>query len=73
MTGTMSKMTMAALLGVSLLSAGACTRTQQMTTGGAVLGAATGGIVGAATGGSAVGGAVVGGAIGAGTGYILSK
>jgi hypothetical protein len=57
----------------SVLTAGACSRTQQyMATGGA-LGAGGGAVVAAATGGSALGGAIIGGALGTGGGYVLSR
>jgi hypothetical protein len=62
-----------ALFATALLSAGACSRTQQyMATGGA-LGAGGGAVVAAATGGSALGGAIIGGAFGTGGGYVLSR
>jgi osmotically inducible lipoprotein OsmB len=64
---------LAVLASLSLVTAGACTRTQQYVGTGAALGAGGGAIIGAATGGSAVGGALIGGAVGAGTGYVLSR
>ena len=67
------KASLAGLFALSLLSTGACTRTQNyMATGGAI-GAGGGAIVAAATGGSALGGAILGGAIGTGGGYIASR
>lgn len=68
-----SKTAVAVLLGVSLIGAGACTRTQQYVGTGAAVGAVTGGVIGAATGGSTLGGAVIGGVGGAGVGYLLSR
>lgn len=68
-----SKAAVAVILGVSLIGAGACTRTQKYVGTGAAVGAGSGAIIGAATGGSAVGGAVIGGAAGAAGGYILSR
>ena len=73
MTRTASKAAMAALLGFSLLAAGACTRTQQYAATGAGLGAAGGAVIGAATGGSALTGAVIGGTAGAVTGGVLAQ
>ncbi len=58
---------------LGLLSAGACTRTQQYLATGAAVGAGGGAIVAAATGGSLLGGAIVGGALGTGGGYVLSR
>jgi hypothetical protein len=73
MIRTASKATAAALLGLSLLVAGACSKTQQYAATGGALGAAGGAIIGGATGGSAVGGAVIGGAAGAVTGVVLAQ
>jgi osmotically inducible lipoprotein OsmB len=64
---------LAAILGLILLSAGACTRTQNYMATGGGLGAGGGAVVAAATGGSVLGGAIVGGAIGTGAGYIASR
>ncbi len=70
---SIGKAALAAVLGLTLLATGACTRTQNyMATGGA-LGAGGGAVVAAATGGTVVGGAIVGGAIGTGAGYIASR
>lgn len=67
------KPALAAVFAASLMSAGACSRTQQyMATGGA-LGAGGGAVVAAATGGTVVGGAIVGGALGTGAGYVMSR
>lgn len=73
MNRSVGNMTMTALLGLALITAGACTRTQKYTATGAGLGAASGAVVAGATGGSVAGGALIGGAVGAGTGYVLSK
>jgi hypothetical protein len=73
MTRTASKAAMAALLGLSLLATGACTRTQQYAATGAGLGAAGGAVIGAATGGNALTGAVIGGTAGAVTGVVLAQ
>ena len=73
MVQRIGKAVLALVFAASLLSVGACTRTQNyMATGGA-LGAGGGAIVAAATGGAVVGGAIVGGAIGTGAGYIMSR
>lgn len=72
MIRTKSGVALALVAGFSLLTVGACTRTQQYVGTGAALGAGTGAIVGAATGGSAVGGALIGGAVGAGAGYVAA-
>jgi osmotically inducible lipoprotein OsmB len=61
------------VFGLTLLSAGACSRTQQYMATGAAVGAGGGAIVAAAAGGSVVGGALVGGALGTGSGYILAR
>lgn len=64
---------LAAVFGLSLLAAGACSRTQQYMATGAAVGAGGGAVVAAATGGTVLGGAIVGGALGTGGGYILSR
>jgi hypothetical protein len=63
----------ALVFAATLLSLGACTRTQNYMATGAALGAGGGAIVAAATGGGIVGGAIVGGALGTGAGYIMSR
>ena len=73
MTHSIAKMTMTALVGLTLVSAGACTRTQHYTATGAGLGAASGAVIAGATGGSVLGGAAIGGVVGGATGYVLSK
>lgn len=73
MTRTASRAAVAALLSLSLLSVGACSRTERYTATGAAVGAGGGALIGAATGGSAVGGAVIGGLGGAGVGYCIAR
>jgi osmotically inducible lipoprotein OsmB len=67
------KIVLSLIIGLSLLSAGGCTRTQNYMATGAGLGAAGGTLVAATTGGALVGGALVGGALGTGAGYIMSR
>jgi hypothetical protein len=64
---------MAALLGLSLITAGACSKTQRYAATGGAIGAAGGALVAGAAGGSVAGGAVVGGAAGAVTGAIVAQ
>lgn len=73
MVWSIGKASLAAVFALSLLSAGACTRTQQYMATGAAVGAGGGAVVAAATGGSAIGGAILGGALGTGGGYVLSR
>lgn len=73
MVGSIGKASLAAVFALSLLSASACTRTQQYMATGAAVGAGGGAVVAAATGGSVVGGAILGGALGTGGGYVLSR
>ena len=73
MTRTIGKAAIAAIMGLSLLTAGACSRTERYTATGGAIGAGSGAIIGAATGGSAVGGAVIGGVVGAGAGYCIAR
>lgn len=62
-----------AIVAASLVSLGACTRTQRYAATGGAVGAGTGAIVAGATGGSVAGGAVIGGVAGAVGGAILAK
>lgn len=73
MVQRIGRASLALVFGLSLLSAGACSRTQQYLATGAAVGAGGGAIVAAATGGSLVGGAIVGGALGTGGGYVMSR
>jgi osmotically inducible lipoprotein OsmB len=73
MVCSIGKAGLALVFALGLLSAGACSRTQQYLATGAAVGAGGGAVVAAATGGSVVGGAIVGGALGTGGGYILSR
>jgi osmotically inducible lipoprotein OsmB len=73
MIGTASKAAVAALFGLSLLTAGACSKTQQYAATGGVIGAAGGAAIAGASGGSVAGGAVIGGAAGAVTGAIVAQ
>lgn len=73
MTRTASKAVAAALLSLSLLTAGACSQTERYTATGAALGAGGGALIGAATGGSAAGGAVIGGVVGGVAGYCVAR
>ena len=73
MTKGIGKAALALVFGASLLTTGACTRTQNYMATGGGLGAAGGAVVAAATGGGVLGGAIVGGAIGTGAGYIASR
>lgn len=70
---SIGRASLALVFGLSLLAAGACSRTQQYLATGAAVGAGGGAIVAAAVGGSVVGGAIVGGALGTGGGYVLSR
>ena len=73
MVRSIGRVCLAAALALSLLGAGACTRTQNYMATGAAVGAGGGAVVAAATGGSIVGGALIGGALGTGGGYVLSR
>jgi osmotically inducible lipoprotein OsmB len=73
MTRTIGKTVFAAFLGVSLLAAGACTRTERYAATGGAIGAGTGAVVAGATGGNVLAGAAVGGAVGAVGGAVVSK
>jgi osmotically inducible lipoprotein OsmB len=73
MMTTMSRAAAAAFFGLALLSAGACSKTQQYAATGGVLGAGAGAIVAGATGGSVATGAVIGGAAGAVTGVVVAR
>jgi hypothetical protein len=73
MVQRIGKAAIAVAFGLSLLSAGACSRTQQYLATGAAIGVGGGALVAAAAGGSVVGGAIVGGALGTGGGYIASR
>jgi hypothetical protein len=73
MTFATSRAALAAILTLSLLSVGACTRTERYTATGAVLGAGGGAIIGAAADGHAGTGAVIGGIGGAAAGWCIAK
>jgi outer membrane protein OmpA-like peptidoglycan-associated protein len=72
---TITSITSAALIALTLSGCANMSETQQGTAKGAGIGAVAGALLGAATGGSkgAATGAVLGGAVGAGGGYIWSK
>jgi len=72
---TITSITSAALIALTLSGCANMTETQSDTAKGAGIGAVAGALLGAATGGSkgAAQGAVLGGAVGAGGGYIWSK
>jgi hypothetical protein len=73
MVRSIGKASLALVFALGLLSAGACSRTQQYMATGAAVGAGGGAIVAAAAGGSVLGGAIVGSALGTGGGYVLSR
>ena len=72
---TITSITSAALIALTLSGCANMSETQKGTAQGAGIGAVAGALLGAATGGSkgAATGAVLGGAVGAGGGYIWSK
>ena len=72
---TITSITSAALIALTLSGCANMSETQRGTAQGAGIGAVAGALLGAATGGSkgAATGAVLGGAVGAGGGYIWSK
>ena len=72
---TRTKASLAMLAALSMLTVGACTRTQQYTATGAVIGAGGGALIGAAAGGggAVVAGAAIGGVAGAAAGYIIAQ
>lgn len=73
MVQRIGKASLAAVLGFSLLGAGACSRTQQYLATGAAVGAGGGAVVAAAAGGTVLGGAIVGSALGTAGGYVMSR
>jgi len=73
MTRTASRAALAALMSLSLLTAGACSRTERYTATGAALGAGGGALIAAAADGSVAGGAIIGGVVGGAAGYCIAR
>lgn len=72
-TTNLSRTLLSAVLATSLLTLGACTRTQRYAATGGAIGAGTGAVIAGAAGGSVAAGAIVGGAAGAVGGAILAQ
>lgn len=73
MDRTISKTIVATVLGVSLLAAGACTRTERYAGTGAGIGAVGGAVVAGATGGNVLAGSVIGAGAGAVGGALIAQ
>jgi hypothetical protein len=73
MTRTASKTIVAAVLGVALIGAGACTRTERYAATGAGVGAVGGAVVAGATGGNVLAGSVIGAGAGAIGGALVAQ
>ena len=73
MTNTGSRAFMAAILGVSLLAAGACTRTERYAATGAGVGAVGGAVIAGATGGTVLTGTAIGAGVGAVGGAVAAQ